>query len=169
MKRILILFSIMLLAGCVSGFDVKKANTYLLSHPDRPDHIKEAVSIGEVVMGMNEEEVTICMGKPDIITTTQSYPLNKTSNVWTYLNPAKFTRKFIVFRDGVVEGVNVTTQTGTVGVPYSGGVIYPGPVTRPYPGGTFIPGPVRTPAHPHVVVQPRPVIVNSPVKKRCSK
>ena len=118
MKRILILISIIFLAGCASKFDVEKANTYLLTHPDRPAEIKEAISVGKVVQGMNEEEVTICMGKPDTISTTQRYPLNYTTTIWGYFDWAasKSKRVFILFNDGAVAGINEITQTGTLPV-----------------------------------------------------
>ena len=144
----------MFLSGCVSGVNVEKANTYLLSHPDRPAQIKEAISVGKVVQGMNEEEVTICMGKPNVITTSQSYTLNTTT--WAYFNRAKLKRTFIIFRDGAVAGINVSTQKGMI--------------AAPYPVGTINSGPIIRPANPNVIVGPRPVIISPPVvKKNCSK
>ena len=157
MKRILFLIFIMFLAGCVSTkFSTEKANTYLLSHPDRPAQIKEAISVGEVVQGMNEEEVTLCMGKPDVITTSQSYPLNTTSTTWAYFNRAKLKRTFIFFKDGAVAGINVSTQKGII--------------ISPYPGGPINSGPVLRPVNPNVIIQPRRVIISPPTaKKNCSK
>ena len=157
MKRILILISIMFLAGCVSTFNAEKANTYLLSHPDRPAQIKEAVSIGKVVPGMNEEEVTICMGKPTTITTTQNYPSNNITTVWSFLRGGPMKRVFIVFRDGAVAGINEITQKGTMVMPYPNRV-------------TYIPDTVISPPRRNVIVQPRPITVSPPaVKKKCSK
>ena len=166
MKKILILISIMFLTGCVYTFNVEKANTYLLSHPDRPAQIKEAISVGEVFQGMNEEEVTLCMGKPDVVTTSQSYPLNTTMTTWAYLNRAKLKRTFIIFKDGAVVAINVSTQKGTVAMPY----INNGPVVMPYPRGAFNSDPIISPSHQNVIVSPRPIIINPPVvKKKCSK
>ena len=95
MKKIIILISIIFLASCAHKYNVEKANTYLMSHKDRPAHIKEALLAGNVVQGMNEEEVHICVGKPDIITTTQSFPSNEEVTFWGYLAPSK--RVFIFF------------------------------------------------------------------------
>ena len=69
MKKILILISIIYLTGCATQhvFNMDKANTYLFSHKGRPAHIKEALSVGKLAQGMNEEEVKICWGKPDSI------------------------------------------------------------------------------------------------------
>ena len=69
MKKIFILFSIMFLAGCATQhvFDAEKANSYLLSHKERPARIQEALAAGNLARGMNEEEVTICWGKPERI------------------------------------------------------------------------------------------------------
>ncbi len=69
MKKIFILLSIMFLTSCATqdAFNVEKANTYLMSHKERPSHIKEALSAGRLAQGMNEEEVKICWGKPDRI------------------------------------------------------------------------------------------------------
>ena len=170
MKRMPILISIIFLAGCVSTFNVEKANTYLLSHPDRPADIKEAISVGEIVQGMNEEEVTVCMGKPDVITTSQSYPLNTTTTTWAYFNRAKLKRTFILFKDGAVVAINVSTQNGMMVMPYPVGATNSGPIIRPYPGGTINSGPIITPSNQNVIVQPRPIIVSPPVvKKNCSK
>ena len=129
MKKILILISIMFLAGCVSTFNVEKANTYLQSHPDRPDHIKKAISVGEVVQGMNEEEVTIYMGKPDVITNSQNYQFNTNSTTWAYFNRAKLKRTFILFKNGAVIGINTSTQKGIL-MAYPVGTISPVPVIK---------------------------------------
>lgn len=169
MKRVLILISIMFLAGCVSRFNVEKANTYVLSHPDRPANIKEAISVGQVVQGMNEEEVTICMGKPDIITTTQSYPLNEKTTAWRYLNRSQLKTTFILFRDEIVAAVNVTTQKGMIIMPYQGGPINSGQIIRTNPGGTFISDPIISPVRQNVIVQPSQVITTPPVNKNCPK
>ena len=142
MKRIFILIAIMFLASCASKFNVEKANTYLLSHPDRPADIKEALSVGKVVPGMNEEEVTICMGKPDTITTTQSYLSNQiVMTNWGYLNGMPSKRVFILFRDGIVRNINVITQSGTRKL-YPGGTINPGPIIRHISPGPHISPPI---------------------------
>ena len=126
MKRILILISIMFLAGCVTTkFNVERANTYLLSHPDRPAQIKEAISVGEVVQGMNEEEVIICMGKPDSVSITQSYPLNNKVTKWGYLGGVPSKRVFILFRNGTVRKINVVTQNSRM--------INPSKTGKPFP------------------------------------
>ena len=170
MKKILILISFMFLAGCVSTFNVENANTYLLSHPDRPDEIKEAISIGQVVQGMNEEEVTLCMGEPDVITTSESYPLNMISTTWIYFNRAKLKRTFIYFKNGAVAGINVSTQKGMIVVPYPAGTINSGPITRPYPGNTFNSDPIISHSSQNVIIGPGPVITNPPVViKKCPK
>ncbi len=149
MKRVLVLIFILFLAGCVSKFNVEKANTYLLSHPNRPDHIQEAISVGTVVQGMNEEEVAICMGKPDTITTRQSNLSNMKSIIWCYFDGAPTKRVCICFINGAVGEVNEFTQTGM-------------------PVVTVNPGPVITPSRsPHVIVQPRPIIINPPVNRNC--
>ncbi|MBN2418344.1 MAG: hypothetical protein JXL81_03085, partial [Deltaproteobacteria bacterium] len=127
MKRLLILISILFMAGCVSRFNVEKANTYLSSHPDRPADIKEAISIGKVVTGMNEEEVSICMGKPGTISTTQAYPSNTKTTVWGYFNGGPSKRVFILFKDGTVTGINEISQTGMIMVQPSAPIIS-GPV-----------------------------------------
>ena len=84
MKKSFFLIFIIFLAGCATQhvFDEKKANAYLLSHIDRPALIQEALSAGKLAQGMNEEEVTICWGKPDkIINKSMS---NKVVTIWRY-------------------------------------------------------------------------------------
>jgi hypothetical protein len=164
MKRILILISIMFLAGCFSTFNVEKANTYLLSHPDRPDHVKEAISVGTVVQGMTEEEVTICMGKPDTITTRQSYSNNMKTTIWCYFDGAPTKRVCICFINGAVGEVNEFNQTGIQIINMN-----PGQVIRHHPGGTFKSEPVISPSRQNVIVSP-PVIIRPPVvRKNCPR
>jgi hypothetical protein len=169
MKKIIILISIMFFAGCVSKFNVEKANTYVMSHPDRPDHIKKAISVGEVVQGMNEEEVTICMGKPDTITTTQSYPLNTITTGWFYFNNSQLKRTFIFFKDGAVVGINISTQKGMIVMPFPGGPINSGPIIRPYPGGVFNSDPIISPSNQNIIYNHKPIITTPPVNKNCPK
>ena len=159
----------MFLSGCVSKFSVEKANTYLLSHPERPAQIKEAIAVGEVVPGMTEEEVIICLGKPDIITTNiQSYPVNMELTFWRYFNSTRLNTVNISFRDGIVSGINASTQKGMIVMPYPN----TGPIIRSYPGpgGTFNSDPIVSPTSQNVIVGPRPVVITpTVVKKNCSK
>ena len=85
MKKLFILISIIFLAGCATPyvFNVEKANEYLMSHKERPAHIKEAISVGKLARGMNEEEVNICWGKPDSIE-KRAMPDHEVT-IWRYL------------------------------------------------------------------------------------
>lgn len=115
MKKLLLLVSVMLLASCATQhvFDVEKANIYLMSHKDRPAHIKKALSVGKLAKGMNEEEVKICWSKPDRIE-KRSMPTHEII-IWRYLDNRaighsdrgrqlvrKKISKEVTFRDGRV-------------------------------------------------------------------
>jgi hypothetical protein len=114
MKKTLVLISIMFLASCATQyvFDVQKANTYLMSHKTRPGHIQEALSVGKLAQGMNEEEVKICWGNPDRIE-KRSLPGHGVT-IWRYLEnrvvahnfrrsiTKKMLSKEVTFRNGSV-------------------------------------------------------------------
>ena len=115
MKKLLLLISVMFLASCATQdvFNTEKANTYLMSHKERPEHIKEALSVGKLAEGMNEEEVEICWGKPDRIE-KRSMPTHEII-IWRYLDNRaighsnrgrqlvrKKISKEVTFRDGRV-------------------------------------------------------------------
>ena len=114
MKKILLLISVMFLASCATQhvFNAEKANTYLLSHTDRPVHIQEALYDGKVAEGMNEEEVKICWGKPDVIV-KRAVPDHEII-IWRYFEDLvvgygpkrsmirKKLSKEVTFRDGTV-------------------------------------------------------------------
>ena len=115
MKKILLLISVIFLSSCATQhvFDAEKANTYLMSHRERPLHIQEALSVGKLAKGMNEKEVKICWGKPDRIE-KRSMPAHEIV-IWRYLeNRAighsnrgrplirKKISKEVTFRDGTV-------------------------------------------------------------------
>lgn len=114
MKKLLLLISVMFLASCATQhvFNAEKANTYLMSHRQRPAHIQEALSVGKLAQGMNEEEVEICWGKPDRIE-KRSLPDHEIT-IWRYLENRevghtfrrsimkKMLSKEVKFRDGAV-------------------------------------------------------------------
>ena len=103
MKKILFLIIIMFMTGCVHKFDVQKANTYLMLHSYRPVNIQEALLEGRVVEGMNEEEVFICLGKPNAIMTVKNPTKNFESITWRYGNPPRERPvKMIMFREVAV-------------------------------------------------------------------
>ena len=85
MKKSWLLISVLILASCATQhvFNTEQAKSYLMSHKDRPVHIQEALSVGKLARGMNEEEVQICWGKPHRIE-TKSFPRHE-FKFWRYL------------------------------------------------------------------------------------
>jgi len=114
MKKLLLFVSVIILASCATQhvFNAGKANTYLIAHKDRPAPIQEALSVGKLARGMNEEEVKICWGKPERIE-TRSMP-NREIKFWRYFEDRaagysyrrqikrKMLAKEVQFIDGVV-------------------------------------------------------------------
>ena len=114
MKKLLLLFSVMFLGSCASQhtFNVEKANTYLMSHKERPAGIQEAMSVGKLAQGMNEEEVKICWGKPDRIE-KRAMP-NHEITIWRYFanQTVGYTRRGSITRKKISK--EVTFRDGTV-------------------------------------------------------
>ncbi len=114
MKKLLVLISVMFLASCATQhvFNAEEANTYLLSHKERPIYIQEALSVGKLAQGMNEEEAEICWGKPDRIE-KRSMPQHEVE-IWHYFEDRivghtyrrsikrKVLSKEVKFRNGTV-------------------------------------------------------------------
>lgn len=115
MKKLLLIISFMFLASCVTQhvFNAEEANTYLMSHKERPVGIQEALSVGKLTRGMNEEEVKICWGKPDSIEKS-SMPDHEIA-MWKYFGHQRYgytnkgksiskkvMSKGVTFRDGIV-------------------------------------------------------------------
>ena len=84
MKKSWLFIFVVILASCATQhvFKAEKAKSYLMSHKDRPVHIQEALSVGKLARGMNEEEVEICWGKPHRIE-TKSFPRHE-FKFWRY-------------------------------------------------------------------------------------
>jgi hypothetical protein len=84
MNKLLLFICVIFLTSCATQdvFDAEKADTYLMSHSERPVYIKEALSVGKLAKGMNEEEVDICWGKPGRIE-ERSMPDHE-SIIWRY-------------------------------------------------------------------------------------
>ena len=114
MKKLLLLVSVMFLASCATQhvFDPEKANTYLMSHRNRPGHIQEALSIGKLAKGMNEEEVEICCGKPERVE-KRSIPDHEVI-IWRYFEDRTIgsTRRRIIKRN--VLSKEITFRKGAV-------------------------------------------------------
>ena len=75
----------LLWAGCATPkftFNASRANTYLASHQDRPEHVRTALAVGRLAKDMNEEEVEMCWGKPDKVITQDVSGRQRTA--WAY-------------------------------------------------------------------------------------
>ena len=85
MKKLWLFISVVILASCATQhvFNAEQANSYLMSHKDIPVHIQEALSVGKLARGMNEEEVEICWGKPKRVE-TRSLPKHE-FKFWRYI------------------------------------------------------------------------------------
>ncbi len=99
MRLVLLMIASILAAGCansgirtaaddifsnVAGIfshDARVAN-YLKAHPDLPEDIRNGIKSGKLVKGMDKDQVTLCMGKPNKMEVSQSGPVKE--ETWDY-------------------------------------------------------------------------------------
>ena len=86
MKKLLCLVGAIFICGCGTPrfvVDLQCVQEYLTAHPDRPADVRSAIVTGRVVKGMTRDEVTICWGKPDSVTTEEKDGI--VTETWLYL------------------------------------------------------------------------------------
>ena len=102
-------------AGCTTTLAMKPSKTerneYLRENNINDESLKEAILKGEVIIGMNKEQVLVVWGKPDDIGSWEKGDrwFKEGEETWYYNSSLiSWGRRIVDFKDGYVIRKNVT-------------------------------------------------------------